>query len=88
MKPVIVEVIKSALKFFSAGAVIALGAPYFGSVAGLAPGVEAASSELGKFGDPVILGAYFAAVGALDAVLKPVFARLFAEKPPPPSDKV
>ncbi len=87
INPVLSDIAKATAKFFIAGAVIALGAPYFGAVAGLAPTVADASAELGKFGDPMILGACFALVGALDAVLKPLFKRIFVEKPADKTDE-
>lgn len=80
MKSLLPQIVLAAGKFFLLGAIVALGAPYFGAFAGLAPNVTAASAELGKFGDPVLVGAYFAIIGACDALLKPVFIKLFAAK--------
>lgn len=81
MKTLLTEICKASATFFLLGAVVALGAPYFGAFAGLAPNVTAASAELGKFGDPILVGSYFASIGACDALLKPLFKKLFAVKP-------
>jgi len=67
----------SALKFFIFGALLAFFAPYLGAMIGLAPTVAAARGELGRMGNPVLAGLAFAAIGGLDAALKPVFKRLF-----------
>lgn len=82
MRKILPEIAKAAAKFFLFGAILALSAPYIGAVGGLSPTVEAASADMGKFADPWLLGAFFAAIGVLDAVLKPLFKKLFSEKPP------
>jgi len=83
MNPLVINVAKATLKFFLIGAVFAFCAPYLGAMIGLAPTVAAASGELGKFGDPVLLGLAFAVIGALDALVKPVFQRVFKSPPAP-----
>ena len=75
---------KTALKFFIFGATLALTAPYIGATIGLAPTVAATSIELGKMGDPVLVGLAFAIIGMSDALLKPLFAKWFKS---PPEDK-
>ena len=72
---------KPAVKCFVLGAVLALGAPYLGAMIGLAPTAVAASGELGRMGNPLLVGLVFAAIGTLDALLEPLFNRIFKSSP-------
>ena len=76
-----VRVLKSALVFFILGALLALVSPYLGAMIGLSPTVDGAKGELGRMGDPLLVGLFFAGLGAFDACLKPVFKKLFRSSP-------
>ena len=81
MKNLARNISKVPIKCFVLGAVLALGAPYLGAMIGLAPTAVAASGELGRIGNPMLVGLVFAAIGTLDALLKPLFNRIFKSSP-------
>lgn len=57
--------------FFVVGALLAMAAPTLAGVVGVDP------SSLGHTADPLWLGSFFGAFGALDAGLRPIFDKVF-----------
>ncbi|MBY0406799.1 MAG: hypothetical protein K2Q01_03845 [Rickettsiales bacterium] len=56
---------------------MSLVAPVIGAAVGLAPSVAEAGVVLGHTANPLWMGAFFGAFGAIDAALRPSFERLF-----------
>lgn len=80
----VVDVAKRATLFAVVGATLALVAPLVAMAIGL-DGVNsyaAASEVLKHTANPLWLGGFFGAFGAIDAVIAPVIDRIFGDKEP------
>ncbi len=73
--------LNAGLKFLIFGVLLALTAPYLGSVMGLSPTVEGARGELGKMGDPLLVGLFFAALGMLNVAVDRFMKKTFVTPP-------
>ena len=86
------QTVKAAAMFFVVGAALALSAPLIAMAVGLAdPGLrvgayKAAASMLGHSANPAWLGSFFGMFGALDAVARPFFNKLFRDEPAKPAN--
>lgn len=76
MNSKIQDVVKAGVLFFAVGALLSLAAPYIALAVGLAPTAAGAAALLGPTANPLWLGAFFSAFGAIDAAIRPLFDRL------------
>ena len=82
MKPALKNIIKAGLLFAAVGATLALIAPVIGMALGIVGGATtygAAASALGHTANPLWLGSFFGAFGAIDTGMRPVFDKIFGE---------
>ncbi len=70
------DFVKNTAVMFAVGAALGLVAPLLADLVGLAPG------SVGHSADPLWMGAFFGAFGALHSVLMPIASRIFGEEKP------
>lgn len=83
------DILKAGATLFVVGALLAVAAPLLGAAVGLAPSVSAAATALGHTANPLWMGAFFGAFGAIDAGVRPLLSGLFGgqENAPQPAPK-
>lgn len=86
MKSIFRDVLKAGALFFAVGVALALVAPPLATLLG--PSIIGEAAVAHAVSTPVIwTGAFFGAFGAIDAALRPLANKLFADKPAEQSGK-